>query len=105
MVLSNLLVANRGEIAIRIIRAAEDIGIKTTAIFSTDDANSIHTQAADNSISLEEKGATAYLNIENIIEQAKINGCDAIHPGYGFLSENSLFAQRCKEEGLVFVGP
>ena len=74
MVLSNLLVANRGEIAIRIIRAAEDIGIKTTAIFSTDDANSIHTQAADNSISLEEKGATAYLNIENIIEQAKING-------------------------------
>ena len=80
MVFSNLLIANRGEIAIRIIRAAEDMGIETTAIFSTDDTNSIHIQAADHSVSLDEKGVAAYLNIENIIEKAKLNGCDAIYP-------------------------
>lgn len=100
-----LLIANRGEIAIRIARAAADLGIRTVAVYSKDDVTSLHTRVADDSHPLSESGARAYLNPEEIIEAAKACGCDAIHPGYGFLAERADFAQRCFEEGLTFVGP
>ncbi|MBT4264098.1 MAG: biotin/lipoyl-binding protein [Deltaproteobacteria bacterium] len=100
-----LLVANRGEIAIRILRAAEEMGIATVAIYSEDDLNSLHTLKGSESVSLKGTGPEAYLNIEQIIDIAKESGCDAIHPGYGFLSENATFARRCVEEGISFVGP
>ena len=85
----HLLVANRGEIAIRILRTASDLGRQTTAIYATDDAASLHTRHADQSIDLGGEGVSAYLDIERIIEVAKETGADAIHPGYGFLSESA----------------
>lgn len=100
-----LLIANRGEIAIRIARAAADIGLKSVAIYSEDDANSLHTRVADEAVALEGLGARAYLDIEAVIAAGKAAGCDAVHPGYGFLSEQSEFARRCAEEGMTFVGP
>ncbi len=105
MMPTSLLVANRGEIAIRIMRAAAELGIRTVAIYSEDDANSLHTRKADEARPLHGAGAAAYLDLEQIIAVAKGAGCDAIHPGYGFLSENANFAHRCAEEGLRFVGP
>jgi acetyl/propionyl-CoA carboxylase alpha subunit len=100
-----LLIANRGEIAIRIARAAGDLNLRTVAIFSEDDAESLHTRAADEAHGLSGLGARAYLDIEAVIEAAKATECDAIHPGYGFLSEQAEFARRCAEEGITFVGP
>lgn len=100
-----LLIANRGEIAIRIARAAADSGIATVAIYPADDALSLHVRAADKACDIPGRGARAYLDIEGVIAAAKSNGCDALHPGYGFLSENALLARRCAEEGIVFVGP
>src|ERR1700682_3791680 len=100
-----LLVANRGEIAIRIMRAAAELGIRTVAIYSEDDANSLHTRKGDEARALRGAGVGAYLDLEQILTIAKGAGCDAIHPGYGFLSENAKFAHRCAEEGLRFVGP
>ncbi|MCP4755881.1 MAG: carbamoyl-phosphate synthase large subunit [Proteobacteria bacterium] len=100
-----LLVANRGEIAVRIMRAAAELGVPTTAVYSEDDARSLHTRKADQAHPLDGVGAGAYLNVENILTAAKERGCDAIHPGYGFLSENAGFARRCDEEGIAFVGP
>ncbi|MGH8012589.1 MAG: carboxyl transferase domain-containing protein [Candidatus Binataceae bacterium] len=100
-----LLVANRGEIAIRVIRAAAEMGIRTVAVFSEDDANSLHTRKADEARPLKGTGAAAYLDIEQIIALAQAAGCDAIHPGYGFLSENPALARRCNETGIIFVGP
>jgi len=105
MMPTSLLVANRGEIAIRIMRAAAELGIRTVAIYSEDDANSLHTRKADEARALRGAGAAAYLDLEQIIAVAKAAGCDAIHPGYGFLSENAKFAHRCAEEGVRFVGP
>ena len=105
MGLTSLLIANRGEIAIRIARAAAELGIRTVAIFSEDDAQSLHTQKTDEALPLQGRGAAAYLDIEQIIALAAQAGCDAIHPGYGFLSENATFAQRCAEAALTFVGP
>ena len=105
MDIKSLLVANRGEVAIRIIRAAAELGIRTVAVFSEDDAQSLHTRKADEERSLRGKGVAAYLDIDTIITLAKDAGCDAIHPGYGFLSENALFARRCAEAGLTFIGP
>ncbi len=105
MMPTNLLIANRGEIANRIIRAAAELGIRTVATYSEDDAKSLHTRMADEARALRGAGAAAYLDLERIIEIAKAAGCDAIHPGYGFLSENAKFAHRCAEEGLRFVGP
>jgi len=105
MMTTNLMVANRGEIAIRIMRAAAELGIRTLAIFSEDDATSLHTRKADQARPLRGAGAAAYLDIEQIIAIAKAAGCDAIHPGYGFLSENAKFAHRCADEGIKFVGP
>src|SRR5580693_7483169 len=101
----NLLVANRGEIAIRIMRAAAELGIRTLAIFSEDDATSLHTRKADDRRPLRGAGPTAYLDLDQIIAIAQAAGCDAIHPGYGFLSENAKFAHRCAEEGIRFIGP
>jgi acetyl/propionyl-CoA carboxylase alpha subunit/acetyl-CoA carboxylase carboxyltransferase component len=100
-----LLIANRGEIAIRIARAAGDAGLDAVAIYSGDDAQSMHVRAADAAYEIPGRGARAYLDIEAVIAAAKATGCDAIHPGYGFLSENATLARRCVEESIVFVGP
>jgi acetyl/propionyl-CoA carboxylase alpha subunit/acetyl-CoA carboxylase carboxyltransferase component len=102
---TSLLVANRGEIAIRIMRAAAELGIRTVAVFSEDDAMALHTRKADVAKPLHGAGPAAYLDIEQLLKVAKEAGCDAVHPGYGFLSENAAFARRCAEEGLTFVGP
>ena len=100
-----LLVANRGEIAIRVIRAAAELDIPTVAVSPRDDAGSLHTGKSDEAVTLEGTGTAAYLDIEQLIAVARESGCDAIHPGYGFLSENADFARRSTEEGLTFVGP
>ena len=100
-----LLVANRGEIAIRVIRAAAELNIPTVAVVSQDDAASLHAVKADESVTLDGTGPAAYLDIEKIVAVAKERGCDAVHPGYGFLAENADFARKCKQEGLVYVGP
>jgi acetyl/propionyl-CoA carboxylase alpha subunit/acetyl-CoA carboxylase carboxyltransferase component len=101
----NLLIANRGEIAIRIARAAAELGIPTVAIYSEDDAASLHIRKTDDARALRGKGAAAYLNIEQIVATARQAGCDAVHPGYGFLAENAEFARRLDEAGINFVGP
>src|SRR6185503_9775995 len=100
-----LLIANRGEIAIRIARAAGDAGLATVAIYSADDAQSMHTRAADTAYEIPGRGARAYLDIEAVIAAAKATGCDAVHPGYGFLSENAAFAQDVSDAGLTWIGP
>ena len=105
MNLTSLLIANRGEIAIRIARAAAELGLRTVAIFSEDDAQSLHTRKMDDALPLQGRGAAAYLDIEQILALAAQAGCNAIHPGYGFLSENAEFARRCTEAGVTFVGP
>src|SRR5271156_3044989 len=105
MIAKSLLVANRGEIAIRVIRAAAELGMRTVAVFSEDDAGSLHTIKADEARQLRGTGAAAYLDIEQVIEVAKQAGCDTIHPGYGFLSENAHFARRCAQEQIIFAGP
>ncbi|OYU96013.1 MAG: pyruvate carboxylase [Bacteroidetes bacterium B1(2017)] len=107
MPIQKLLVANRGEIAIRVFRAAVELEIKTVAIYTYEDRYSLHRYKADESyqIGKETDPLKPYLDIEEIIHVAKSNHVDAIHPGYGFLSENSVFAQRCREEGIIFVGP
>lgn len=101
----SVLIANRGEIAVRVMRAAAELGIRTVALFSEDDVHSLHTQKADEAYPLRGAGVSAYMDVEQILSGAKECGCDAIHPGYGFLSENVGFAQRCAEEGITFVGP
>ena len=100
-----LLIANRGEIAIRIARAAGETGLASVAIHPADDALSLHVRAADESYEIPGRGARAYLDIEAVIAAAKATGCDALHPGYGFLSENARLARRCAEQGIIFVGP
>ncbi|CAM4032274.1 pyruvate carboxylase [Bacillus manliponensis] len=105
--IQKVLVANRGEIAIRVFRACTELGLRTVAIYSKEDSGSYHRYKADEAYLVGEgkKPIEAYLDIENIIEIAKSNHVDAIHPGYGFLSENIQFAKRCEEEGLIFIGP
>ena len=105
MIIQQLLIANRGEIAIRIARTATELGIRTHAIFSRDDAHSDHVHKADEAHALSGVGPSAYLNAEQIIHVARTAGCDAIHPGYGFLSENAAFAQHCAAAGMRFIGP
>ncbi len=101
-----LLIANRGEIACRIIRTAKQMGLHTIAVYSVVDDGALHTRLADESIALGARhGSRAYLAIEEIIEAAEATHADAIHPGYGFLSENPAFARACEESGIVFVGP
>ncbi|WP_173799901.1 pyruvate carboxylase [Domibacillus mangrovi] len=105
--ISKVLVANRGEIAIRVFRACTELHIRTVAIYSKEDSGSYHRYKADEAYIVGEgkKPIDAYLDIEGIIEIAKQADVDAIHPGYGFLSENIEFAKRCEEEGLIFIGP
>ena len=105
MSIQRLLIANRGEIAIRIARAAAELGIHTVAIHAEDDARSLHVRAADEARALSGVGVAAYLDIEQVVRVAQEARCDAIHPGYGFLSENAAFARRCAEAGITFVGP
>jgi acetyl/propionyl-CoA carboxylase alpha subunit/acetyl-CoA carboxylase carboxyltransferase component len=100
-----LLIANRGEIAIRIARTAADLDIASVAIHSPDDARSLHVRAADEAVALAGAGPAAYLDGPQILRLALETGCEAIHPGYGFLSENSAFARLCNNAGVVFVGP
>ena len=104
--MKRVLIANRGEIAVRVIRACQDHGLESVSIYSDEDRNSLHAQMATYSYAL---GATApvstYLNIPRIIEVAKQSGADAVHPGYGFLSENALFAQSVIDAGLIWIGP
>ncbi|MDB6145549.1 MAG: putative acyl-CoA carboxylase [Pseudomonas sp.] len=100
-----LLIANRGEIAIRIARAAAELGIQTVAVFAEDDATSLHCRKADLAMPLNGRGAAAYLDQHQLIDVALANGCDAVHPGYGFLSENAAFARACHLAGIQFVGP
>lgn len=103
----SVLVANRGEIAIRVFRACNEMGIRTVAIYSKEDALSLHRNRADEAYLVGEgkKPVDAYLDIEDIVRIAHEHDVDAIHPGYGFLSENSELAKRCKEEGIIFIGP
>lgn len=105
MKFNKLLIANRGEIAIRIARAAGDMGLECVAVYSEDDSNSLHVRHAGRAIKLPGKGARAYLDIDAIIAAALEAGADALHPGYGFLSENPGLARRCTQEGITFIGP
>ena len=103
---SKILIANRGEIAVRIIRACKEMGIATVAVYSQADADSLHVALADESYCIGRAEASdSYLNSERIVSAALASGAKAIHPGYGFLSENPEFAELCRSNGVVFIGP
>ncbi|KAF5771772.1 putative methylcrotonoyl-CoA carboxylase [Helianthus annuus] len=104
--IEKLLIANRGEIACRIMRTAKRLGIQTVAVYSDADRHSLHVKSADEAVRIGPPPArSSYLNSSSIIEAAVRTGAQAIHPGYGFLSENADFAQLCEKEGFTFVGP
>lgn len=104
--MNKILIANRGEIAVRIIRACKEMNIKTVAVYSEIDKDAMHTRLADESICIGPANSSkSYLNFKNIIEAANITGADCIHPGFGFLSENSQFAKICEESNIKFIGP
>jgi acetyl-CoA carboxylase biotin carboxylase subunit len=103
---NKILIANRGEIALRIIRTCREMGIKTVAVYSTADKDSLHVKFADEAVCIgKPKGVDSYLNIPHIMAAAEITNADAIHPGYGFLAENAKFAQICADHGIKFIGP
>src|SRR6187549_771383 len=104
--MNKLLIANRGEIALRIMRSAREMGIKTVAVYSEADRQALHVRYADEAVLIgPPPSSESYLRMDNIIAAAKQTGADAIHPGYGFLSENEDFANRVKDEGMIFIGP
>lgn len=104
--ISSILIANRGEIALRIIRACRELGIKSMAIYSDEDVRAVHVKRADEAFHIGPAAPSAsYLNMQKIVETAKAVGADAIHPGYGFLSENENFPEMCERNGIVFIGP
>ncbi len=104
--IKKVLVANRGEIAVRVMRSCRELGLVTVAVFSDADRKALHVRYADEAYYIgPAPSRESYLNIDSIIEAAKKSGADAIHPGYGFLSENPMFSERCKEEGIIFIGP
>ena len=103
--IEKILIANRGEIAIRVARTASDMGIRTVGVYSQDDSRSLHTRMTDETVALEGRGARPYLDIGELVRTASATGCDAVHPGYGFLSENADFAAGCIAAGLTFIGP
>src|SRR5947207_3000675 len=105
MRITRLLIANRGEIAIRIARTAADLGIRTVGVFAEDDTTSLHCRHVDDARGLRGSGPRAYLDAEQLLAVACDAGCDAVHPGYAFLSEQAASARRCADTGLVFVGP
>ncbi len=106
MPIGKLLIANRGEIALRILRSCREMGIATVAVYSTVDKNALHVQLADEAVCVgDSPSSKSYLNIPNILAAATSRGVDAIHPGYGFLAENDRFAEMCGDHGLIFVGP
>ena len=101
-----ILIANRGEIALRIIRTCREMGIKTVAVYSTADKDSLHVKFADEAVCVGgPKGQESYLNIPHIMAACEITNADAVHPGYGFLAENAKFAQICADHGIKFIGP
>ena len=100
-----VLIANRGEIAVRLVRALQDLGVGSVAVHARDDAQALHVRLADAAVALDATGPAAYLDIAALIGIARAQGCDAVHPGYGFLSERADFAQACADAGLVFIGP
>ncbi len=104
--IKKILIANRGEIAVRIVNACREMSIPTVAVFSTVDRNSLHVQKADEAYCIgDPPPLESYLNIDKIVQVTKESGADAIHPGYGFLAENADFSERCEKEGIVFIGP
>src|SRR4051812_46198165 len=104
--MQKILVANRGEIALRIMRSAREMGIKTVAVYSDADRNALHVRYADEAVHIGPSPSNqSYLVIDKIIDACRQTGAEGIHPGYGFLSENAAFARRVREEGLVLIGP
>ncbi|MDQ3352242.1 MAG: acetyl-CoA carboxylase biotin carboxylase subunit, partial [Actinomycetota bacterium] len=104
--ISRLLIANRGEIAVRVARTAQRLGIETVAVYSEADAGALHVRRADLAVALGGRSpAESYLRVEAVLDAALRTACDALHPGYGFLAENAEFAQRVIDAGLVWVGP
>ena len=102
---ARMLIANRGEIALRIARAAQELGIATVAIHPADDAGSLHVRRADRAVVLPGVGARAYLDVAAVVAAGVAAGCDAVHPGYGFLSESADFARAVEGAGMAFIGP
>src|ERR1043166_9630351 len=101
-----ILIANRGEIALRVIRTCREMGIRTVAVYSTADKDSLHVNFADEVVCIgPPPSRESYLNIPRIIAAAQITNADAIHPGYGFLAENAQFAEICQDSGFIFIGP
>src|SRR5690606_26936169 len=104
--LNKILIANRGEIAVRVIRACQEMGIKTVAVYSEADRDALHMQLADEAICIGPAKATdSYLDMQSILSAAVVTKAQAIHPGFGFLSENSTFATMCEEMNIIFIGP